>query len=279
LISAATGAQSSPSFDRATVSSIFHVPIIRFSDFPFGFSGDQFAPGDYDGDGRTDLAVYRNSTGVFFVQRSSDNTVIGFSSARRATSRSPVITTATDAPTFAVVRRTGGALIWYIQNSSNNTITATQFGLATDRVAPGDYDGDGRFDLAVFRGMNDQPATFFVQRSSGGFTAAQFGIGSDRVVPGDYDGDGRTDFAVVRPGTTFEWYILRSSDNTVQFDRLGGKAFLPVQNDYDGDSRTDVAVYDPNTNFFYIRRSSNGGLTQTKFGQLGDIPIAIYDTH
>jgi hypothetical protein len=247
--------------------------------FPFGFSGDQFAPGDYDGDGRTDLAVYRNSTGVFFVQRSSDNTVIGFqfgSPGDEPVARDYDGDGRTD---FAVVRRTGGALIWYIQNSSNNTITATQFGLATDRVAPGDYDGDGRFDLAVFRGMNDQPATFFVQRSSGGFTAAQFGIGSDRVVPGDYDGDGRTDFAVVRPGTTFEWYILRSSDNTVQFDRLGGKAFLPVQNDYDGDSRTDVAVYDPNTNFFYIRRSSNGGLTQTKFGQLGDIPIAIYDTH
>ncbi len=247
--------------------------------FPFGLSDIQFTPGDYDGDGRTDIAVYRNNTAVFYVQRSSDNTVIGFQFGLPGDEPVARDYDGDGRTDFAVVRRTGAALIWYIQNSSNNTVTGTQFGLATDRVAPGDYDGDGRFDLAVFRGMFDQPATFFVQRSSGGFTAAQFGIGSDRVVPGDYDGDGRTDFAVVRPGTTFEWYILRSSNNTVQFDRLGGKSFLPVQNDYDGDGRTDVAVYDPNTNFFYIRRSSNGVLTQTKFGQPGDIPIAIYDTH
>jgi hypothetical protein len=246
--------------------------------FPFGFSGDQFTPGDYDGDGRTDIAVYRNNTGVFYVQRSSNNTVIGFQFGLPGDEPVARDYDGDGRTDFAVVRRTGGALIWYIQNSSNNTVTGTQFGLATDRVAPGDYDGDGRFDLAVFRGTGDQPATFFVQRSSGGFSAAQFGIGSDRVVPGDYDGDGRTDFAVVRPGTTFEWYILRSSNNTVQFDRLGGKSFLPVQNDYDGDGRTDVAVYDPNTNFFYFRRSSNGVLTQTKFGQPGDIPIAIYNT-
>ncbi|HLM61131.1 MAG TPA: VCBS repeat-containing protein, partial [Pyrinomonadaceae bacterium] len=113
----------------------------------------------------------------------------------------------------------------------------------------------------------------------GGFAAVQFGIGSDRVVPGDYDGDGRTDFAVVRTGTAYQWYILRSSDNTVQFDQLGTQSFLPVQNDYDGDGRTDVAVYNPSNGFFFIRRSSNGGLIQTQFGQAGDYPVANYDTH
>ncbi len=254
--------------------------------FPFGLAGDdKFTPGDYDGDGRTDLAVFRNSTGVFYVQRSSDNAVIGFQFGLPGDEPVARDYDGDGRTDFAVVRRSGnpngmgGTLTWFINNSSDGSFRAVQFGFASDRVAPGDYDGDGRFDLAVFRGMGDQPATFFVQRSSGGFTSVQFGIGGDLVVPGDYDGDGRTDFAVVRDGTTYQWYILRSSDNTVQFDQLGAKSFLPVQNDYDGDGRTDVAVYDQNTNFFYIRRSSNGGLTQTKFGQLGDIPIANYDTH
>jgi len=254
--------------------------------FPFGLAGDdKFTPGDYDGDGRTDLAVFRNSTGVFYVQRSSDNAVIGFQFGLPGDEPVARDYDGDGRTDFAVVRRSGnpsgmgGTLTWFINNSSDGSFRAVQFGFASDRVAPGDYDGDGRFDLAVFRGAGDQPATFFVQRSLGGFTSVQFGIGGDLVVPGDYDGDGRTDFAVVRDGTTYQWYILRSSDNTVQFDQLGAKSFLPVQNDYDGDGRTDVAVYDQNTNFFYIRRSSNGGLTQTKFGQLGDIPIAIYDTH
>ncbi len=253
--------------------------------FPFGLSDDQFTPGDYDGDGITDLAVFRNSTGVFFVRRSSDNRVTGFqfgSPGDEPVARDYDGDGRTD---FAVVRRSGGSggmggtLTWFINNSSDGSFRAVQFGRASDVVAPGDYDGDGRFDLAVFRGMGDQQAMFFVQLSSGGFTSAQFGIGSDRVVPGDYDGDGRTDFAVVRTGTSYQWFILRSSDNTVQFDQLGAKGFLPVQNDYDGDGRTDVAVYDPISGTYFIRRSSNGGLTQIKFGQLGDYPIANYDTH
>ena len=170
-------------------------------------------------------------------------------------------------------------MTWFIRNSSNGGFTGTQFGAATDVVAPGDYDGDGRFDLAVYRGTGNQPATFFVQRSSGGFISQQFGIGNDLVVPGDYDGDGRTDFAVVRTGTAYQWFILRSSSNTVQFDQLGADPFLPVQNDYDGDGRTDVAVYNPLNSFFFIRRSTDNGLTQVQFGQSGDYPIANFDTH
>lgn len=39
--------------------------------FPFGTMGDIPAPGDYDGDGRTDAAVFRPSIGTWFVQRST----------------------------------------------------------------------------------------------------------------------------------------------------------------------------------------------------------------
>ena len=179
-----------------------------------------------------------------------------------------------------MIRRAGGVMTWFIQNTATVTVRAVNFGAASDVAVPGDYDGDGRFDIAVFRGNGPtQAATFFVMQSSGGLTAVNFGLGSDLVVPGDYDGDGRTDFAVVRTGTNFDWFILRSSDGALQFDRLGRKSFLPVQNDYDGDGRTDVAVYDPTTGTFFVRRSSDFGLTQLTFGQSGDYPIANFDTH
>ena len=35
-------------------------------------SGDVPSPGDYDGDGKTDAAIYRNSTGNWIIKRSSD---------------------------------------------------------------------------------------------------------------------------------------------------------------------------------------------------------------
>jgi FG-GAP-like repeat len=42
----------------------------------FGNSYEYPVPGDYDGDGRTDLAVYNRGTGVWTIKQSSDNVVI-----------------------------------------------------------------------------------------------------------------------------------------------------------------------------------------------------------
>jgi hypothetical protein len=40
-------------------------------DFSFGLSTDKAVPGDYDKDGRTDVAIFRPSSGECFVLRSS----------------------------------------------------------------------------------------------------------------------------------------------------------------------------------------------------------------
>ena len=65
---------------------------------------------------------------------------------------------------------------------------------------PGDYDGDGLTDVAVYR-----PSTgAWMLRTSGSnyaLTSYTWGVSTDMAVPGDYDGDGRTDVAVFRPST------------------------------------------------------------------------------
>jgi hypothetical protein len=64
--------------------------------------------------------------------------------------------------------------IWY---SSTNTAARYQWGGATDKPLPGDYDGDGRADLAVWRPSD---GTWFVWYSStGGQDTAQWGVGGD----------------------------------------------------------------------------------------------------
>ncbi|MDQ6785293.1 MAG: VCBS repeat-containing protein [Acidobacteriota bacterium] len=247
------------------------------------FDTDRAVPGDYDNDGKGDIAVWRETTGTFFVLRSSDNTAQTFqfgSFGDEPVQRDYDGDGATD---FAVVRRTGGNIVWFIRNSKDGSVRIEQFGLDTDTVAPGDYDGDGKFDLAVFRGQSDAQATFFVRLSSSSnsnnFTATQFGLGSDLVVPGDYDNDGKTDFAVVRGGTPLTWFILNSSNGSVSAVQFGLDQDLITQGDYDGDGKTDISVFRQQTGIFYVLRSTDSGVTQTKFGQNGDIPLAYYNTH
>jgi hypothetical protein len=48
---------------------------MEFEARDWGAAGDAPAPGDYDGDGKTDLAIFRTSTGVRYILRSSDNAI------------------------------------------------------------------------------------------------------------------------------------------------------------------------------------------------------------
>ncbi|MEO6393093.1 MAG: peptidase M23, partial [Pyrinomonadaceae bacterium] len=70
---------------------------------------------------------------------------------------------------------------WHILNSSNGTYFAWQFGNATDLPTPGDYDGDGRADFAIFRPSD---GNWWIRRSSSTATTVQtFGLNGDRPGP------------------------------------------------------------------------------------------------
>jgi hypothetical protein len=216
---------------------------------------------DFDGDGKTDVAVYRPNDdgahqGQWYILNSQDNSV----TQQLFGAETDVITPGdfngdgkTDIAVFRGNDDGAGASAWYISKGSAQNFDRRQWGAQGDVPVAADYDGDGLTDIAVFRPSDG--TWYILQSSDNGFRAQQWGLATDKPVPGDFDGDGKTDIAVFRPsdGT---WYILASSTNGLMAQQWGLATDRPMQGDYDGDSITDIAVFRPDGGMWYVLKSS-----------------------
>lgn len=268
------------------------------------------ARADFDGDGRTDVSVFRPSDGTWFLNRST----AGFAAYTWGISTDQIVPGDYDgdgSADIAVYRPSTGT--WYLLDSGSGTIRIYSWGAATDVPVAGDYDGDSRSDVAVYRpstgewfilkstggshitiwgvngdiplagdfdgdGVTDIAAwrpssgTWYLNRSTAGFTAITWGVSTDRPVHADYDGDGKDDVGVFRPSSG-TWYVLRSFDNSFYAAQWGVAGDVPVPGDYDGDDKSDISVY--RNGVWYLNRST-AGYTAVQFGIASDeaIPTA-----
>ncbi len=221
-------------------------------------------PSDFDGDNKTDVSIFRPSSGQWWINRSSTNQTVAVQFGLSSDKPTPADFTGDGKTDIAFWRPSTG--FWFIVRSEDSSFYSVPFGATGDIPAPGDFDGDGRADPAVYRPSS---GTWYISKSTGGTTIQQFGIAEDKPVVADYDGDGKADIAVFRPSTGV-WWLLRSSLGVIAA-QFGTGTDKPVQGDYSGDGKADIAVWRPSTGFWFILRSEDSSFYSVPFGTSGDI--------
>ncbi|MGQ0543290.1 MAG: FG-GAP repeat domain-containing protein [Blastocatellia bacterium] len=220
--------------------------------YDLGSSTSQIAPGDFNGDGNVDAAVFDSGTWRYKTSTGGSEQTISLGTSGDVPMPGDYDGDGTtDAAVFRPSNNT-----WHIRQSSTTNTVTTAFGATGDIPVPGNYDGDTKADIAVFR-----PSTGYwhILGSTSGYFALQWGLSTDVPAPGHFDEDSKTDPTIYRPSTG-TWYVLKSDSVYSQWTTQvwGNYGDQPAPADYDGDGKTDYAVWRPTTGVWHIKKSTSG---------------------
>jgi len=154
---------------------------------------------------------------------------------------------------FATYTPPSNIPIWF-----NNTIS---LGSAGDIPMTGDFDGDGKADLATFARSS---ATWVIYRSTQSGSAFQFGTpGSSLPIAGNFDGPGSTQYGVFDIVNGQGQWSLTTAGGSLRKYTFGMTGDVPLTGDFDGVGRDQLALYRPSTGQFFVFTPNAGSQTGT----------------
>ena len=149
-------------------------------DAPAGGPAQRRAPADFDGDGASDVGVFRPGDRQWLLRSSSTGGGLAVTWGEPEDVPVPADYDGDGRADIAVFRPSNAT--WYIWGSTLGPITLP-FGIGSDQPVPADYDGDGKADLAVFRVSTG--SWFAIHSSTGTLIGLTWGGPADLPTPGD----------------------------------------------------------------------------------------------